>query len=66
MTQPVKKTDAHIVVQKSSSPGVLIHGPHIFSVINPATGEEVERVEGYSAALAAQAKWNALANKNGQ
>lgn len=66
MTQPVKQTDVHIITRATSAPGVLIHGPHIWSVINPSTGEEVERVEGYSAALVAQAKWNALAKKHGQ
>ena len=66
MTQPVKKSDTHTVAVATSSPGVPTYGVNIFSITNPATGEEVERVEGYTAALAAQKVWNAKAARNGQ
>lgn len=67
MTQPVKKTDTHAVVQKTSSPGgTPVYGTNVYSIINKNTGEEVDRVEGYTAALAAQAAQNAKAAKNGQ
>jgi len=59
MTQPVKKTDTHAVVPAPA------HGASIFSIINRATGEEVNRVEGYSAAVAEQAKQDALAKLRG-
>lgn len=68
MTQPVKKTDVHALRQPTTGgPGApQIHGPNIWSVYNTQTGEEVERVEGYDAALRAQARWNGTAAKIGQ
>lgn len=67
MTQPVKKTDTHVVTQKTAAPGgPPVYGSNVFSIINKNTGEEVDRVEGYTAALAAQAAQNAKAAKNGQ
>ena len=61
-----KVTDTHIVTQKLV-PGTNVphYGCEIFSVINKQSGEEVERVAGYTAALAAQAKWNAFVAANG-
>jgi len=67
-----KTTDTHGIQQKlvpgtgaAGAGGVHIYGPHIFSVFNRVTGEEVERVEGFGAALAAQAKWDAYVKANG-
>lgn len=70
MTQPVRKTDQHIVTQNppgvSSPPGGQpIYGPNIFHIVNPNTGEVVERVDGYDAALRAQARWNGTARAAG-
>lgn len=68
MTQPVKKTDTHALSQRlvGGAGSNTVHGPHIWSITNIATGEEVERVEGYDAAIRRQAYWNSLAQKNGQ
>jgi hypothetical protein len=71
MTQPVKKTDNHIVTQTlpgvSAPPGQVgsVHGPNIYYVVNPSTGEVVDRVEGYDAALRSQAAANAKARASG-
>ena len=67
MTQPAKKTDQHTVLVKTSSPGgAPVYGVNVYSVINPNTGEEVDRVEGLGNALAAQARENARVARNGQ
>lgn len=68
MTQPVKTTDTHVIKQVTTGgPGSLpVHGSNVWSIFNSATGEEVDRVEGFSNAQAAQAKWNAKAKASGQ
>lgn len=71
MTQPAKSTDKHTAAVKTAPgpPGgaqVPIYGPNIFSIVNPNTGEEVNRVEGFGAALDAQAAANAKAARFGQ
>jgi|GEM_PF-1775912 len=61
-----KVTDTHAVTQRLTPGTTMAHyGPHIFSIVNRQTGEEVERVEGFGAALAAQAKWDAYVKVNG-
>jgi hypothetical protein len=66
MSSQAKKTDSHIAVVKTSSPGVPIYGSNIFSIVNPNTGEEVDRVEGYTNARIAQARENAKVRSSGQ
>ena len=65
MTAPTAKTDVHVAVVKTAVGGVPIYGPTTYTIINQRTGREVDRVEGFTAALAAQAKWNAYFAKNG-
>lgn len=45
--------DQHTIVASPT------HGPNVFVVRNPRTGEDVERCNSLADALAAQAKWNA-------
>jgi len=53
------KTDTHVIKPAT------IHGANIFSIVNPRTGEEVNRVATYAEALKAQAAANADAKKRG-
>jgi len=47
------KSDGYIVTQRRDNLGNLIYGPAIWSVVNARTGEEITRVEGFPAAVAA-------------
>lgn len=47
--------DQHVLVASPT------HGPNVFIVRNPRTGEDVERCSSLAEAVAAQAKWNASA-----